>query len=366
MSAAPSSSSLIEAPRVGLGTVLGWRRLVAMLAVAVPLALMISVDSETLLRTWLARTVLIGTGALLFYGLAESWPARLPRWFGRWVFQLIALAIAVPLWTYVAYWITTGGDPAFATYPKRLSGFTSLTVGGIFFGAWVALGAMIRKSDARAHAQTIAFERERRELERKAIEARTQLLRSQIQPHFLFNTLANIQALVEAGSPHAPQVLASLIAYLRAAVPQLDETVSTLGREVELARAYLELMRMRMPDRLRFTLDVDPSVLACRCPPTTLLTLVENAVRHGIDPAEDGGAIDIAITRDGGDVLIRVEDSGVGPGAGDAGAGTGTGTGLRALRERLTLAFGAAAALRLFERAPHGFTVEVQFPAESQ
>jgi LytS/YehU family sensor histidine kinase len=157
-------------------------------------------------------------------------------------------------------------------------------------------------------------------------------------------------------------VLASLIAYLKAAVPQLDETISTLGREVELARAYLELMRMRMPDRLRFALDVDPSVLPYRCPPTTLLTLVENAVRHGIDPAEDGGDIDIAVKREGRDVLIRVEDSGVGPGFSDSGAGTG----LKALRERLALAFGEGAALRLFEREPHGFRAEVQFPAEAR
>jgi LytS/YehU family sensor histidine kinase len=136
---------------------------------------------------------------------------------------------------------------------------------------------------------------------------------------------------------------------------------STLGREVELVRAYLELMRMRMPDRLRFSFDVDPSLLSVRCPPTTLLTLVENAVRHGIDPAEDGGEIVVSITREGGDARIRVDDSGVGPGAADS----GTGTGLAALRERLALAFGEAAALRLFERQPHGFTAEVQFPAEA-
>jgi hypothetical protein len=362
MSSPVPISTPSEIAPVRLGTVLGWRRLVAMLAVAVPLALMISVDSETPVATWLVRTISIGTGTLLFYGLAESSPARLPRWLGRWVFQLIAMAVAVPLWTYVAYWMTIGGDPDFAANPKRLSGFTSLTVGGIFFGAWVALGAMVRQRDARAHAQSLAFERERRNLERQAIEARTQLLRSQIQPHFLFNTLANVQALVEAGSPHAPKVLASLVAYLKAAVPQLDETVSTLGHEVDLARAYLELMRMRMPDRLSFTLEIDSSLLACRCPPTTLLTLVENAVRHGIDPAEEGGAIAIAVQRAGGDVLIRVADSGVGPGMANA----GTGTGLKALRERLALAFGEAAALRLFERAPQGFTAEVQFPAEAR
>jgi signal transduction histidine kinase len=361
----PMKFSSPEAAPAGLRTVLGLRRIAVMLLVAVPIALLISIDSETSAATWLARSVTVGTGALVAFGLAESWPARLPRWLGRWVFQLLAMAVAVPFSAYAAYWITTGGDPAFMANPKRFVGFGQLTVAGIFFGAWVALGAMVRQRDARAHAQTLAFERERRELEHQAIEARTQLLRSQIQPHFLFNTLANIQALVEAGSPHSPRVLASLIAYLKAAVPQLDETVSTLGREVELARAYLELMRMRMPDRLRFALDVDPSVLSARCPPTTLLTLVENAVRHGIDPAEDGGDIDVVIKRDGGDVLIRVEDSGVGPGAADASPGTGTGSGLRALRERLALAFGEAAALRLFEREPHGFRAEVQFPAEA-
>jgi signal transduction histidine kinase len=358
----PLKRSTPEAAPAGLRSVLSLRRIAVMLMVAVPIALMISVDSETRTATWLARTVIIGTFALVAFGLAEFWPVRLPCWLGRWVFQLLALAVGVPVWAYVAYWITTGGDPDFAANPKRLVGFGQLAVAGVFFGLWLGLGAMIRQRDARAHAQTLAFERERRELERQAIEARTQLLRSQIQPHFLFNTLANIQALVEAGSPHAPQVLASLIAYLKAAVPQLDETVSTLGREVELARAYLELMRMRMPDRLRFSLDVDPSVLSYRCPPTTLLTLVENAVRHGIDPAEDGGDIDVAVKRDGGDVLIRVEDSGIGPGVSDAGPGTG----LKALRERLALAFGEAAALRLFEREPHGFRAEVQFPAEAR
>src|SRR5512145_2481403 len=345
-----------------LRTVFGFRRFAVMLLTAVPLALLVSIDSTTPAATWIARTVIIGTVALLAFGFAEFRPARLPRWLGRWGFQLLAMALAVPVATYVAYWITTGGDPAFAANPKRVVGFVQLTCGGIFFGLWLAMGALLRQRDARVHAQALAFERERRELERQAIEARTQLLRSQIQPHFLSNTLANVQALVEAGSPHAPRVLASLIAYLEAAVPQLDETGSTLGREVELVRAYLELMRMRMPDRLRFALDVDPSLLALRCPPTTLLTLVENAVRHGIDPAEDGGAIDVAVKRAGGDVLIRVEDSGVGPGA----AGAGSGTGLKALRERLALAFGDAAALRLFAREPRGFTAEVQFPAEAR
>src|SRR5205823_9136844 len=131
----------------------------------------------------------------------------------------------------------------------------------------------------------------------------------------------NVQALVDAGSPHAAAVLRSLVAYLRGAVPLLDEPASTVGRELQLARAYLELMHMRMPDRLRFELHVDDSALALRCPPTALLTLVENAVRHGIDPSEDGGRIEVVVERHGGRCVIRVSDSGVGLRQTDQGLG---------------------------------------------
>ena len=345
----------------GVSTLLAPRRLGVMMLFAIPIALLVSIDSQTTFPIWLARTVIIGLGALTAFGIAETKPARLPKWFARSVFQLLVLSVAVIICAYLSYWITVGGNPQFATNQRRALGFVQLSFAGIFFGVSVGLGAIRRQRDARINAQLLAYERERRELERQALEARTQLLRSQIQPHFLFNTLANIQALVEAGSPNAPKVLASLIAYLKAAVPQLDETASTLGREIDLARAYLELMRMRMPDRLQFVLNVEPSTVTLRCPPTTVLTLVENAVRHGIDPAEDGGDIEVSVKRQGRDVLIRVEDSGVGPGVSAAGAATG----LKALRERLAAAFGDSAALRLFERQPHGFTAEVQFPAEA-
>jgi LytS/YehU family sensor histidine kinase len=170
-----------------------------------------------------------------------------------------------------------------------------------------------------------------------------------------------VQALVEAGSPHAARVLARLISYLKAAVSQLGQSVTTIGREAELARACLELMQMRMPDRLNFSMVVEAETLALRCPPTALLVLVENAVRHGIDPSEDGGTIDITVRRKEDAVLIRVTDSGVGPGVSMAGLGTG----LKALRERLKLVFGDRAVLRLSERAPHGVAAEVQFPAQA-
>ena len=172
-----------------------------------------------------------------------------------------------------------------------------LTFAGILFAPWVALGALVRQNDALARHQALAFELERSELERQALDARLRLLQAQVEPHFLFNTLANVQALVDAGSPQAPPVLGSLIAYLRAAVPRLNEPATTLGQELQLVRAYLELMQMRMPDRLQFALHVDDAARTLRCPPMTLLTLVENAVRHGIDPSEEGGRIDIRRAR---------------------------------------------------------------------
>ena len=190
---------------------------------------------------------------------------------------------------------------------------------------------------------------------------RLHLLQAQVAPHFLFNTLANVQALVDAGSPHASAVLRSLTAYLRAAVPRLHDSDATIERELQLVRPYLELMQMRMPDRLQYAMNVDPSALKIRCPPTTLLTLVENAVRHGIDPSEEGGRIDVDITRSGERCVVRVTDTG----AGLHQSANGLGTGLTTLRERLQLIFGEAAQLRLKSGALRGVAVEVDIPART-
>src|SRR5918999_2125647 len=185
-------------------------------------------------------------------------------------------------------------------------------ISAILVAPWAAVATVVRQKEAFARNQTLAFALERSELERQALDARLHLLRAQVAPHFLFNTLANVQALVDAGSPHASAVLRSLTAYLRAAVPLLHEPAATIERELQLVRPYLELMQMRMPDRLHYTMNVDPAVLHLRCPPTTLLTLVENAVRHGIDPSEEGGRIDIDVVRIGERCVVRVTDTGVG------------------------------------------------------
>lgn len=308
------------------------------------------------------RTIILGLSATAAFGLFEVWPRSLPQWLQRWALQVVAIGVLMPVTTLLIYVLSTpqSAQP-FWRDPDRMNGWTHLTFAAILLAPWTALAAIVRQKEAFARDQKLAFALERSELEREALDARLHLLQAQVAPHFLFNTLANVQALVDTGSPHASAVLRSLTAYLRAAVPLLHEPAATIERELQLVRPYLELMQMRMPDRLQYAMNVDPSALKVRCPPTTLLTLVENAVRHGIDPSEEGGRIDIDIERRGERCVVRVTDTG----AGLHQSANGLGTGLTALRERLQLIFGDAAQLRLTSGAPRGVAVEVDMPAHT-
>jgi len=353
-----SATDAPAVPRVR-APMLGWRRVRVTLIASLLIGLLLGAAS--LVSTWIvvARTMIVGLCAMLVFGLFERWPARMPRWLARWVLQLAAIVATVPIGALLAYWLTTDGAPNFAHDRQRMMGYGMLTFAGVLFAPWIAVGALVQQRDAFARDLATAFALERSELERKALDARFRLLQAQVEPHFLFNTLANVQALVEAGAPQASLVLQSLIDYLRAAVPRLHEQAATLDREVQLVRAYLQVMHMRMPDRLQFDLRVDAAAASLQCPPITLLTLVENAVRHGIDPSEVGGRIDLRVSVQAGRCHVRVTDTGVGLKQ----MGHGLGTGLATLRERLQLAFGGDAQLRLSEVAPHGVCAELSFPA---
>ena len=238
-----------------------------------------------------------------------------------------------------------------------MRGYVLVTISAAIVGTVFALGALYRERDAQARAEALQFALERQTLQRQAADARLHLLTAQIEPHFLLNTLANVQALVESGSSRAVPVYRSLIDYLRAAVPQLQQECATLGDEERLVHAYLELMLMRMPDRLRFTVDIDPSLRALRFPPMALLTLVENAIRHGIDPGCEPGSIAVGGRRlDSGQVQLWVNDSGVG-----MSETAGMGTGLRNLDARVQAFFGSGATLELSEQFPHGLRAELRF-----
>jgi signal transduction histidine kinase len=307
------------------------------------------------LSVW-GRTVFVGLMLLLAFDAAGRWP--LP-WWPRWVSQIGAVVVAAPLGTLIAYLWMVGGDiTRFARHEGLVWGFIWITGTGLVVGLLLALGALYRERDGQARAQELAFALERATLEKQALDARLRLLHAQIEPHFLFNTLANVQQLVESGSPRAAPVLQSLIAYLRAAVPTLADGDGTLGQEIALVRAYLELMRMRMPDRMAFEVTLPPELAGLRFPAMALLTLVENAVHHGIDPSEAGGRIAVVAVASDGRVAVSVADTGAG--MSDTAAPR---TGLSNLQERLRAFFGAGARLEFADESPSGLRATIVFPS---
>jgi sensor histidine kinase YesM len=275
--------------------------------------------------------------------------------------RLLAIALLAPVASMITFIVAEW--PNVGKYLDKVEGagaFVVLTLVAWISGLGSASIALRFERKARERSERARAERERETLERSLLDARLRLLQAQIEPHFLFNTLANVQALVEAGSPNAAQVLRHLINYLRAAGPHLADADATLGRELQLVEAYLALMRMRMPDRLEYTLSVAPELASMRFPAMALLTLVENAVRHGIDPTTDGGRIEVGARRDRADgaVNVWVEDTG----AGMSESAT-PGAGLANVRTRLRASFGDGARLDLHEVAPHGLRVECHFIA---
>jgi len=334
------------------------RRVVMAVGLGVAGALLLSPIFITPLPELMARTVLLSVVLMLAYTLAGNWRQPLMP---AWVAQVLAVVLTAPAATFAVYVASSGGDiEAFVSNPWRVAGFLWISGSAAAVGVIFAFSAIVRERDARAQAQALQFELERTTLERQALDAQLRLLRAQVEPHFLFNTLANVQALVETGSPRAAPVLRSLIAYLRAAMPRLRDDDTILGNELALVRAYLELMHLRMPDRLRYAIDVPKDLQGLRFPAMGLLTLVENAVRHGIDPSEAGGRIEIGVRRDGEALRLWVADTGVGL---DVNAGAGTG--LANLRQRLAAWYGDGATLALRAAEPHGLHAEIVLDASA-
>jgi sensor histidine kinase YesM len=211
-----------------------------------------------------------------------------------------------------------------------------------------------------ANAQA-AFERERARVaaaEREATLARLKMLEAQIEPHFLYNTLANAISLVDSDPAAAKRMLDRLISLLRAAAD--TDSAITLGRQAELVGAYLEILALRMGPRLAWSIQVAPDVAALPVAPMLLQPIVENAVKHGLEPKLDGGRIDIEARRDRSRLELVVTDTGLGfrttPTVGS------TGVGLRNLHARLAALYGAAATLAIEERSPCGTRVTLSIP----
>jgi len=194
-------------------------------------------------------------------------------------------------------------------------------------------------------------------LEREMTEARLQVMQAQIEPHFLFNTLANVRRLYQVDRPMGQAMLQHLSRYLGAALPQMRESRSTLGRELALTVAYLNIQKIRMGDRLAFDVDIPEALKACAVPPMMLLTLAENAIRHGLVPMPEGGRVRVRARAETGILTLEVADTGRG-----LQESSGSGIGLANIRARLKSLYDADARLLLAKNSPRGVTATLELP----
>ena len=230
---------------------------------------------------------------------------------------------------------------------------------GTLSALFAAVFVYLREADE-SKATALDAERKRALFVQREEEARLRMLQAQIEPHFLFNTLATVRSLYRTDAAAAQSTLDNLLRYLEVALPQMRVADTTLAREAALAEAYLEIHRIRMGRRLAFEIDIPAALRDARLPPMMLLTLVENAIKHGLAPRPEGGTIHVGAASAGGELVVRVADTGRG-----FTQSSGGGTGLANIRARLAGMYGAAARLTLALNAPRGVVATIAVPLSS-
>ena len=275
--------------------------------------------------------------------------------------QFVALVAGSVIGTIVSGLVIGRSLTEMVTNQPIFWGMVIFAGAGIAFAVVATTVLVYREQAARAAAEAAKADAQRHELEKQVLEARLKLMQAQIEPHFLFNTLANVQHLVEANPPLAAKTLDSLITYLRAALPEMREGGTKLGREADMARAYLEIHQLRMGSRLRYSVEIPAELRDVPFPPMMLLTLVENAIKHGIDPLQQGGEIQVRANKgDGGAIDVSVADTGQG-----LSHSAGMGIGLQNIRERLQALYRKSAKLMLEENTPRGVVARIQIEPDA-
>jgi signal transduction histidine kinase len=230
-------------------------------------------------------------------------------------------------------------------------------------------GSNLENADAIARAITRRVSERRRGEQESAREtaaekeltaAKLSLLHAQVEPHFLYNTLASAQVLTRSDPPGAERMLGHLITYLRRSLPRAEDSLSTLGEELERARAYLEILKIRMGERLSLQIQAPDALTRVPMPSMMLQTLVENAIKHGLEPVPGGGTIWILARESAGQLAVTVADDG----RGFSEDGGGTGIGLRNVRERLRLAYGDRASFAIVANFPRGVAATITVPVD--
>jgi signal transduction histidine kinase len=236
---------------------------------------------------------------------------------------------------------------------------------------WIVASIIIKitykgRMQAEVKAAQAAEAAEAESLKRQVVEARMAAMQAQIEPHFLFNTLASIDHLIETDPKRASQMQKCLIALLRASMPTMREASDggprALGRELEVIRPYLEILKMRMEERLATEIDVPHGLYSAEFPSMMIQTLVENAIKHGLEPKPEGGSLKVKAEIVDGKLAVSVSDTGLGLGQAVT---AGTGVGLANVRERLQLLYGDKASLSITANSPRGTIATISVPYQS-
>lgn len=230
--------------------------------------------------------------------------------------------------------------------PQR--SWLSVSVGAVFFSLIWALWAW--------------QEWHEEQLKRKAREAELRLLQAQIEPHFLFNTLANVRSLIDCDPPAAGELLDAFSEHLRASLTSMRAELVPLDTELALVGHYLRLMQLRMGERLRFAIDADAAARQIQLPPLLLQPLVENAIHHGLECQVEGGEVRISALVHEGRLRIQVRDDGLGLDAPSTRASRGNGVATRNIRERILARYGERGMLRVVPGEPRGTLAEITLP----
>ena len=235
---------------------------------------------------------------------------------------------------------------------------------------WILASIIIKLTykgqlQARAEAAQATETAEAEQLKRQVAEARMAAMQAQVEPHFLFNTLASIDHLIETDPPRASRMQKSLIALLRATMPTLRDGGSSgprsLGQEVDVINPYIDILKVRMEERLSASVEIPEGLRSAEFPPMMLQGLVENAIKHGLEPKPEGGELRVQAGIEHGTLKVTVTDTGVGMGAAPA-DGVGAGSGLASMRQRLSLLYGSTATLSVQSLAEGGTSAVITVP----
>ncbi|HQR22991.1 MAG TPA: histidine kinase [Burkholderiaceae bacterium] len=254
-----------------------------------------------------------------------------------------------------------GGNTVELWFIETFSSIGWVFVAIMLFSLWPELVRRLRQRERRQLQRLAAAQAETERAARTGAEAELRLLQAQVEPHFLYNTLANLRYLIQKGSGEALAMTDALIEYLRASVPNLRAQRTTLGHDADQIGHYLAIMKMRMGGRLDFTVNVPPELRSVELPPLVLITLVENAIKHGLAPSIEGGSVTVTARSVGDGLEVEVADDGVGIGAAVP-LSPSTRAGLANTRERLQLTYGEAAWLELRANSPRGAVARLRVP----